>query len=282
MEGHYIPYFNELEREFELLKNTSKDILTLSYEIIQFIEKKLKEIHQWLKKYVFLTMQDEIYFFKELKPKLVSKLIYYKAILKLESTAPQTKKDKKKKYEKLLTEIHQYALHHREFYEYYRSRSTHKDEDHFVRRSYKDIILYDCCLINFDSKLCTSHDYNLATIMANDLFVLYLEKELDKLEGKNTPLHSTPANSYTWTGSKVDLTEMVYGLQAMGCINNGNVDLKELAVFLGSMFHIEIDSNLYSNYSDIKARKVSKTRFINSMSEKLLEKMEQEDSKKPQ
>jgi hypothetical protein len=73
---------------------------------------------------------------------------------------------------------------------------------------------------------------------------------------------------------------MVYGFQASGCINNGNIDLKEFAIFLGTMFNVEIDSNLYGNYSDIKSRKVSKTRFINTMSEKLIEKMDDEDSKK--
>jgi hypothetical protein len=211
---------------------------------------------------------------------LVSKLIYYKSILKLVSTAPQTKKDKRKQYEKLLTEIHRYALQNREFYEYYRSRSSHKDEDHFVRQSYKDIIKYDCYLINYDSKLSTSHDYNVAIIMANDLFVIHLENKLDELDGKGVSKNVSIERKFNWTGSKVDMTELVYAFQATGCINNGNFDLKELAIFLGTMLNVEIDSNLYGNYSDIKSRKVSKTRFINTMSEKLIEKMDNEDSKK--
>lgn len=280
MEVNYINYFNEFEIEYEVLNNASKDVLTVSLDIIHYIEKKLKEIHNWLKNHVFLSIQEEIHFFKELKPKLVSKLIYYKAILKLVSTTPQTKKDKRKQYEKLLTEIRQYALHNREFYEYYRSRSSYKDEDHFVRHSYKDIIKYDCCLINYDSKLSTSHDYNVATIMANDLFAIHLENKLDELDGKNVSKNVTIERKFNWTGSKVDLTEMVYAFQATGCINNGNVDLKELAIYLGTMFNVEIDSNLYGNYSDIKSRKVSKTRFINTMSEKLIKKMDNEDSKK--
>jgi hypothetical protein len=280
MEVNYINYFNEFEKEYELLKKTSDDVLSISLEIIQYIEKKLKEIHKWLKKHVFLSVQEEIYFFKELKPKMVSKLIYYKALLKLASTSPQTKKNRRKQYEKLLSGIHQYSVCNKEFYEYYRSRSSHKDEDHFVRHSYKDIIKYDCYLINYDSKLSTSHDYNVATIIANDLFAIHLENKLDELDSKNISQNSSIDRRFNWTGSKVDLTEMVYGFQASGCINNGNIDLKEFAIFLGTMFNVEIDSNLYGNYSDIKSRKVSKTRFINTMSEKLIEKMDDEDSKK--
>ena len=280
MEVNYISYFNEFEREYEVIKNAADDVLTVSLEIMHYIEKKLKEIYKWLKKHIFLSVQEEIYFFKELKPRMVSKLLFYKELLKLEASLPPSKKNKKKHYEQLLTTIHQYVKANKEFYEYYRSRSSHKDEDHFVRQSYKDIIKYDCYLINYDSKLSTSHDYNVAIIMANDLFVIHLENKLDELNGKRKSNSTKIDRKFNWTGTKVDMTELVYAFQATGCINNGNFDLKELAVFLGTMLNVEIDSNLYGNYSDIKSRKVSKTRFINTMSDKLIERMDNEDSKK--
>ena len=44
MEVNYINYFNEFEREYEVLKNASDDVLTVSLEIIHYIEKKLKEM----------------------------------------------------------------------------------------------------------------------------------------------------------------------------------------------------------------------------------------------
>lgn len=280
MDLNYINYFNEFEREYEVLKNASDDVLTVSLEIIHYIEKKLKEIYKWLKKYVFLSIQEEIYFFKELKPRMVSKLLFYKELLKLEASLPPSKKKKRKHYEELLTAIHQYVITNKEFYEYYRSRTSFRDEELFVRHCYKDIIKYDCCLINFDSKLSTSHDFNVATIIANDMFTSYLENKLDELNGKCKFNITQIDHKFNWTGTKVDLTEIVYGFQATGSINNGNFDLKEFAIFLGTMFNMEIDSNLYGNYSDIKSRKVSKTRFINTMSDKLKEKMDNEDSKK--
>ena len=280
MELNYISYFNEFEREYEMLKNTSDDVLTVSLKIIRYIEKKLKEIFKWLKKHVFKTLEEEIYFFKELKPRMVSKLLYYKELLKLETSLPPSKKNKKKHYGELLTKIHQYVKSNREFYEYYRSRASVKDEDLFVRRSYKDIVRDDCCLIYFDSKICTSHDYNVAIFIANDMFTSYLEDKLDDLNGNSKFNYAHREHKYNWTGTKVDMTEIVYGFQATGSINNGNFDLKEFAVFLGTMFNVEIDSNLYGHYSDIKSRKVKKTRFINTMSDKLIERIDNEDSKK--
>ena len=280
MEVNYINYFNEFEKEYEVLKNASDDVLTVSLEILHYIEMKLKEIHKWLKKYIFLSIQEEIYFFKELIPRMVSKLLFYKELLKLEASLPPSKKKKRKHYEELLTTIHQYVVTNKDFYEYYRSRTSFRDEDLFVRHCYKDIIRYDCCLINFDSKLSTSHDFNVAIIIANDMFTSYLENKLDDLNGKCKFNNTQLERKFNWTGTKVDMTELVYAFQATGCINNGNFDLKELAVFLGTMFNVEIDSNLYGNYSDIKSRKVLKTRFISTMSDKLIEKMNNEDSKK--
>jgi hypothetical protein len=83
MELNYINYFNEFEREYEMLKNASDDVLVVSLEIIRYIENRLKEIFKWLKKHVFETLQQQIHFFKELKPRMVSKLLFYKELLKL-------------------------------------------------------------------------------------------------------------------------------------------------------------------------------------------------------
>lgn len=280
MELNYVNYFNEFEKEFERLKNASEDVLTISIEIIQYIENKLKEIYKWLKKHIFETPQEEIYFFKELKPRMVSKLLFYKELLKLEASLPPNKKNKRKHYEDLLTKINRYAVSNREFYEYYRSRTSFKDEDLFVRRSYKNIFLYDCYLINYDSKLSTSHDFNVAIIISNDMLSSHLENKIDELYSKTTSNKPPMDHKFNWTGTKVDMTEVVYACQATGCINNGNFDLKEFAVFLGTMLNMEIDANLYGNYSDIKSRKIPKTRFLNMMSDKLIEKIDIEDSKK--
>jgi hypothetical protein len=186
IELNYISYFEEFEKKHESLRNTSDDLLVIAIEIIQYIEKKLKEIYLWLKTHVFNTLQEEIYFFKELKPRMVSKLLYYKELMKLETSLPPSKRNKKKHYEELLTKMQRHVVSNREFYEYYRSKKSVRDEDLFVRRSYKDIVRDDCYLINYDSKLSTSHDFNVATIIANDMFTGHLENKLDELNGKIT------------------------------------------------------------------------------------------------
>jgi hypothetical protein len=278
MEVSYINYFSEFEREYEVLKNASDDILAISVAIIQYIEKKLKEIFKWLKKYVFNTLQEEIYFFKELKPRMVSKLLYYKELLKLETSLPPSKKNKKKHYEELLTKIHQYVVNNREFYEYYRSRTSVRDEDLFVRRSYKDILIHDCYLINYDSKLSTSHDFNVATIIANDMFTSHLENKLDELDGNFTTKYSRTNNKITWTGTKVELAEMIYGLYYKKMLNDGRADIKEIARSLCFAFNIDLDDKtLYRCLQDIKKRYPLNAIFLQNLSDVANNKFRGED-----
>jgi hypothetical protein len=277
MDSNYINYFNEFEREYEVLKNTSDDVLTVSLEIIHYIEKKLKEMFNWLKKHVFKTLQEEIYFFKELKPRMVSKLLYCKELVNVESSLPPSKKNKRKHYEGWLAKIHQYGLNNREFYQYYRSRTTVKDEDFFVRRSYKNIFRDDCCLINYDSKLCTSHDYNVAIIIANDMLTSYLENKLDELNGTRTA-YSPMNNKITWTGTKIEMAEMIYGLHYKQMLNNGNIDIKEIARGFSIAFNIDFDEKaLYRCLQDIKKREPLNAIFLQDLSDVANNKFRGED-----
>jgi hypothetical protein len=214
-----------------------------------------------------MSVQEEIYFFKELKPKMVSKLLFYKELLKLEASLPPSKKKKRKHYEELLTAIHQYVTTNKEFYEYYRSRTSFRDEDLFVRHCYKDIIRYDCYLINFDSKLSTSHDYNVATIIANDMFTSHLENKLEELNSNNPTTYNPMNNKITWTGTKVDMAEMIYGLYYKNMLNDGKADIKEIAKALCFAFNIEIDDKtLYRCLQDIKRRSPIKAVFLQNLS----------------
>lgn len=87
----------------------------------------------------------------------------------------------------------------------------------------------------------------------------------------------TPSDNPTpplqWTGNAIDLVELIYGIDEMGCINNGNMPLKQLAPLLYKIFGIE-SKDCYRFYIDIKRRKnESRTYFLDRMQEKLNERM---------
>ena len=81
------------------------------------------------------------------------------------------------------------------------------------------------------------------------------------------------ASLLQWTGNAIDLVELIYGINEMGCINNGNMPLKQLAPLLYKIFGVE-SKDCYRFYIDIKRRKnESRTYFLDRMQEKLNEKM---------
>lgn len=71
-----------------------------------------------------------------------------------------------------------------------------------------------------------------------------------------------PAPPLQWTGNAIDLVELIYGIYEMGCINNGEMPLKQLAPLLYRIFGVEA-KDCYRFYIDIKRRKtISHTHFL--------------------
>lgn len=273
-----IPFFEELERELKLLKSNYSNTIEDSQRIIILLEQKLKELNKWLKIFCFENKKDEIFFFKELKPSLVSKILYYKYILKIESNLPPGKKGKRKHYMKALNKATQFGKENREFYEYFRCRATHSDISYFTRRRCKDIINDHSMLLFFDSKISTSHDYQLANLISKDMLAHYLEHKIDEIDNKSDPNNVFEQINYSWSGTKIDLVELIYALKHAKLINNGNADVKELATHIGKIFNMELEDSIYRVYQDIKIRKTVRTKFLNSLVDSLNQKLMEEDS----
>ena len=91
----------------------------------------------------------------------------------------------------------------------------------------------------------------------------------------------TPAMRMRWTGTLVEMVELIYGLQEMRCIDDGDTPINELFAFFGSQFGLEIKvRNCYDTYLDIKRRKnESRTYFLDKLRERLNLRMQRDDAK---
>lgn len=111
-----------------------------------------------------------------------------------------------------------------------------------------------------------------------------LKKQVPPLKStcENRKEETSPAPALRWTGNAVDLAEIIYGLDEMGCINNGDIPLGELASFFYTLLGVE-SKECYRFYTDIKHRKnESRTYFIDRMQERLNERMRRDDEKEAQ
>lgn len=94
---------------------------------------------------------------------------------------------------------------------------------------------------------------------------------------KETPV--TPA--LRWTGSMAELVELIYGLDAMKLVNEGETGIKELLDGFCKVFGMEIkESQCYNTYADIKRRKNdSRTYFFDKAAEKLNRRMQEDEER---
>lgn len=276
-----------LEFVYELKKDLDTELYQINIDEAEILRKAersvccINEILQKLKVYVrnhkFASNDDEILFFKEIKPSIYSKLIFFIKIFNIESKRPTGSDKSQKRYLiNELNKVEQYFTENLEFYQYFRNSMTYLDDKYFLRgklniRLYVNTFIYDA-----DPDFSTSHDYKVAKIMSNDLLCVYLKTELAALDRKeyNRQPHIMKSK-YTWTDSKIALVELIYALQASGSINCGMVEIKEIAKFFETFFGIEL-GDYYRTYLEIKNRQ-NPPKFLDSMRAALMKKIEEQD-----
>ncbi len=197
MTGYYKKAFNELENQINELLFEQENQLTAYEKVIEIILQKMAKLKEYVLKTGFKNTQEEIHFFKHIKPQFIAKLIYYNAVYKIESKKPNETKSAKKFFE---TEL----------------------------------------------------------------------KKLKKFFDNTSPLR--------WTGNKTALTELIYSLHAQGIFNNGNADIKLIAKTFETAFNIDL-GDFYHTFMELKARKINRTKFLDSLCEALIKKMDEQDER---
>ena len=225
------------------------------------------------------SQEQEIDFFKNIKPKFTSKLIYYNAIYKIETKKPHGGERIVKKYiNNELEKLKRYFDSNLDFYRYYRTGSNYLDVKYFTRGKFDIKLALDSFYFEADHSFSTSHDFKVAKILAHDLIQVYLEDKLLMMENKDTKEKSqvNPKVKQTWTGSKVALIELLYALHTEGVFNNGASDLKDIAEYFENIFNIDL-GQYHRAFLEIRMRKSDQTKFLNALKEKLVKRMENTD-----
>ena len=274
MDKFYNETYLKLETAIQELEIETDCPIKRIEAVIHHIIQSLADLKDFVLKNDFKNMAEEIHFFKYQKPIIVSKLIYYNAVYKIETKKPYGEKQIKKFLNKELNKLKKFFDSNIDFYKYYRSGNSFLDENFFIRGKHDIRLWLDTFYFEADHRFSTSHDYKVAKILANDLIQVYLE---DQLNNK----HYKKANSkspLSWTGSKTALTELIYALYAQGVFNNGNTDIKLIAKTFESTFNIDL-GDFYHTFMELKARKINRTKFLDILCEALIKKMDEQNEK---
>ena len=131
-------YHDVLERIHKEEKNiglVTDNIIDESHSMIIFLQDLLNELKKDVLKKGFQSVKDEIDFFKRVKPQVMGKLVYYNKVLRIEMTCPVSNGKMYSNYYasqmKKLNREYKEHIFNSEFYRYYRSGRTEKDNVYF-------------------------------------------------------------------------------------------------------------------------------------------------------
>lgn len=234
---------------------------------ISVLQKAILELKAFCRNYRFNNPDEEIKFFKEVKPVLMSQYLFQRGVYKASvvetfSDPPQ----KIKYYNDALTRLQNFALRNAEFYQYCLAGNTHYDHQYFTRQPQAQ----KC--INRDDNFSTTHDMKFAKVLAHELLREYFRKALERLQS-DSGYESSPME---WTASKMAAIELVYALQAAGAVNNGKSEMKYFIAAFERVFKISL-GNFYRGFHELTLRKGNRTTFLDFLRERLTQKLDDRD-----
>mgnify|MGYP001030947456 CR=1 FL=1 len=254
--------------------------VTLCRLCVDYLPEILGELKNFIISYPFASTEEEIHFFKELKPLLASKIIYYNTVYKIEVRFPSGSEEVQRDY--LLSETDRISKSFQRnlaFYQYHRTKATYLDRQYFMRGKPDIQIIVDSFYYETDPQFSTSHDFKVAKILANELLEIYLTNrlhELERREQRKRVKNGFMGKVLRWTGTKRALVELIYALDACGCLNKGTVDIKEIVAYFEYVFDIDL-GDFYHTYMELKAKTKDRTGFLSTLKDRLLMRMREQD-----
>jgi hypothetical protein len=267
-------FYGALENQLNEVSINDESISDQYKTSILLCKKAMAKLKNYISTYSFESSEDEIHFFKVVKPEFYSKYIYFINVYNFIIQRPLGGNEIIKDYINFeLADIKRFFDHNQAFYQYYRSGSSQMDDVYFTRGNFDvNVELED---FEEDELYSTSHDYKLSKIIANEKYQNYLNLELQKLIEHDPQSQEIGIElPLTWTFNKTDLVELIYALVALGVFNNGNMEIKAVVSFFQTVFHVDLGA-YYHKYTDITRRKKERTPFLDKLKLALLRRIDE-------
>ncbi len=133
----------------------------------------------------FVNTEEEIKFFKYIKPRFTSEVEYYSLLYHAELFRKDIHDEID--LEKFWVREHQrllrFILENETFYNYYKEGKTCSDEDFFIRQNSDLSNFPKAKVYDLEEKATTSHDPLVTMILALERYMKFIEEEMKVLHG---------------------------------------------------------------------------------------------------
>ncbi|MEO6189614.1 MAG: RteC domain-containing protein [Saprospiraceae bacterium] len=250
---NYTQILKNHDHELSRVRTTKELDPELVQESIRISIRYLNELKKEFLSTRRLTDDIEINFFRFVKPKILSKIIYFSKLRNLLDQSKLTSIERNPKpFNKAIDKIKEFAHFNAHFIHYIDSKDKSLDPIYFMR--YRDIHL------EFDEAYCIELDQDFTTGFDILLSIYLANKELKSdiisiFQNKDQILRSESnlSSRLKWTGSKIDLVEIIYAFHCSAQVNSGNASLTEISETFQKAFNIEL-GDIYRIFSQIKLR----------------------------
>lgn len=259
----------DIEKKLKKIESADLNILKKSLEASLVLGDAFQKMKEFISTYTFRDEVEEIEFFKVIKPRLFYRLIYYRKIYNIEMNRPVGVESQRAYLIDEIKAINRYNAKRSDFVRYYRSGLTHMDSMYYLRGSIDTALYLESFHHERDPSFSTNCDFKVARILANELLIQYLTKELEVFEQRQVE-QSLPRVRLTWNGTKTELVELIFAWDSRKVF--GNIPLTRLAEYIQTVFNIELDKNFSRTFGDMRIRN-RQTPFLDSLKEALLKRM---------
>jgi hypothetical protein len=234
--------------------------------------KYLQKLKDYVKAHDPETPDGQILFFKQIKPKFKSQLIFHQSLLHMEIRKPIGEGQVVANYYgNELKVLHHFFESNQSFYQYVRTQATYLDEYYYVRGNYDVHLDPDQCMIDFDPSFSTTHDHKLAQVLASELLQVHLEQAIVKINHKEAMVQmDSDFKDFDWKQTKCALIELIYSWHATEAF--GKKNLKTIVKFIERAFNISL-GNFYDTYDWLCGRP-SPTTYLDEMRQAFLLRLE--------
>ncbi|WP_214226632.1 RteC domain-containing protein [Pedobacter sp. B4-66] len=271
MEKFTTSLITEMTVELQKIAISAENQLQLAEQSFYEVEGAMTKLKEYITSYAFKNIEEEIKFFKELKPEFQKELIFYEEILYIESGKPVGSEKARKRYlEQLLNRIQGYCDKNKYFYNYYRSGETAYDKHYFVRNAIR-IPLVPVSYSDIDSSFSTPYSYKLAKLQAMDKLMNHIKSSLKAtIDISEIPTTGQNKNRRrrVWTGPKSALKELILAMDAKGWVSHGEGGVKQLVIDFEEFFGTDL-GNIYRELLAMALRKKGYTPHLDGLKEAL-------------
>ena len=228
----------DIEKKLKKIESADLNILKKSLEASLVLGDAFQKMKEFISTYTFRDEVEEIEFFKVIKPRLFYRLIYYRKIYNIEMNRPVGVESQRAYLIDEIKAINRYNAKRSDFVRYYRSGLTHMDSMYYLRGSIDTALYLESFHHERDPSFSTNCDFKVARILANELLIQYLTKELEVFEQRQVE-QSLPRVRLTWNGTKTELVEQIFAWDSRKVF--GNIPLTRLAEYIQSVFNFVLD-----------------------------------------